>query len=58
MGLCVGGAQAHSGKHDGTDTESTKTSKTSKVIRTQAAPKLDGHLEPEVWQQVNPARDF
>lgn len=58
MGLCVGGAQAHSGKHDDTETERTKTSKTSKVIRTQAAPVLDGHLEPEVWQQVNPARDF
>ncbi|WP_266202920.1 DUF5916 domain-containing protein [Pontibacter kalidii] len=57
LSLCAGGARAH-GNNDDTEAETTKASKTSKVMRTQVAPVLDGHLEPEVWQQVNPARNF
>ncbi|WP_276499055.1 DUF5916 domain-containing protein [Pontibacter litorisediminis] len=56
LGLCAGGAQAH-GNND-TETEKSKASKTTKVTRTQVAPVLDGDLEPEVWHQVQPARNF
>ncbi len=32
--------------------------KTTKAGRTTVAPVIDGNLEPEVWQQVTPAKDF
>ncbi|TPE43734.1 DUF5916 domain-containing protein [Pontibacter mangrovi] len=56
LGLCAGNAVAD----DYTDTETTKSKagKTTKALRTQATPVLDGYLEPEVWQQVKPARNF
>ncbi|WP_242916291.1 DUF5916 domain-containing protein [Pontibacter liquoris] len=32
--------------------------KTTTAVRTATAPVLDGELEPEVWQQAQPAKDF
>ncbi|WP_299756634.1 DUF5916 domain-containing protein [uncultured Pontibacter sp.] len=57
LSLCTGGAHAHETKRNN-DTENSKSSKTSKVTRTQVVPVLDGYLEPEVWQQVQPAQNF
>ncbi|MDX5436609.1 MAG: carbohydrate binding family 9 domain-containing protein, partial [Pontibacter sp.] len=55
--LCAGGASAK-GNNDDTEAEKNKRNKTTKAVRTQAVPVLDGYLEPEVWQQVHPATNF
>ncbi|GAB3821727.1 DUF5916 domain-containing protein [Pontibacter rugosus] len=54
--ICTTPASA-SGQDD-TEAEKNKRNKTLKAERTLAAPVLDGHLEPEVWQQVTPATNF
>ncbi|GAB3530405.1 hypothetical protein GCM10027443_10930 [Pontibacter brevis] len=38
--------------------ESTRKNKSTKALRTTQAPVLDGYLEPDVWQQAYPARNF
>lgn len=55
--LCAGSTQAN-GTNSDTEAEKNKQNKTTKVARTQATPIIDGILEPEVWQQVNPANNF
>lgn len=57
LSLCAGGAAAN-GHNDDTSSDKAKQNKTVKVSRTQAIPILDGYLEPEVWRQVQPARNF
>ncbi|GHA75289.1 DUF5916 domain-containing protein [Pontibacter akesuensis] len=56
LSLFTGSANA-SGNDDPT-AEKNKRNKTTKAVRTQAPPVLDGHLEPEVWAQVVPATNF